>query len=375
MSRRLTLLHLLGIAAASIALVTVGSMLRPVAAIADDAPALAVIRALMRWDSGWYGEIAKNGYWVRPGAQSPVVFFPLYPMVVGAVSSLGLNRWIAGELVSLGCAIAGIWLFSRWALTVGKSVGDEAAGLYAPWLLALYPFAEYLYGVVYSDALFLLLAVGAFYALEKDRPWLAALLGALSTACRPVAPAIVLGLLARSLERRMKSGQPPRLVEFVPALAGAGLAAYMLFLHVRFDDALAFVHYQSAPGWDQPPGLESWLKLAWFKTLFPVSSLAVKLRLGTHAAATLVALLLVIPTFKRLGAGYGVFCLVAVGLPALSSKDFQGLGRYIIAAFPLFLTVALMLSERPLARRWVPAVFGAGLALLAVALGAGEYVS
>ena len=38
-------------------------------------------------------------------------------------------------------------------------------------------------------------------------------------------------------------------------------------------------------------------------------------------------------------------------IPAVSSKDFQGLGRYVIAAFPLFLTLALLLVLFALARR------------------------
>lgn len=361
-------LQALLIAAASIALVTIGGVWRPVPDLPSDIP--APVRALVRWDGGWYGEIAQNGYWLHEGGQSPVAFFPLYPLAIRALTFIGVNRWVAGVLISLASALGALALFLRWA----KKRQPEAA----PWaflLLALYPFSEYLYGVVYSDALFLLCAVGAFTAVEEDRPWLAALLGALATACRPVAPALVVGLVVRSLERQRIAGKRWRVRDFAPVLAGVGLAAYMGYLAWRFGDPLAFAHVQGAPGWDQEPGWRSWLKLSWFHTIFPKSAPEVAFRLIGHAVLTITALALVVPTWKRLGAGYALYCLIAVGLPAVSSKDFQGLGRYIIAAFPLFLTAAMLLAARPRLRLGVLAVSAGLLVFCAIALGAGGYVS
>lgn len=358
------------VAAASISLATLGSALWPAPLNVADLPAFEPVRALAHWDSGWYAEIATNGYWLHLGEQSPVAFFPLYPLVVRAVVATGLNRWLALELVSLAFGVLGLALFARWATRARPADAPTAA-----WLLLLYPFSVYLFGIAYSDALFLTCAVGAFLALEHERPFLAALLGALACLCRPVAPAVVLGLLARSLERRRAAGGRVRLIDLVPALAGLGLVAWMGYLEVRFDDALAFMHVQGAKGWDQPPGWESWLKVYWFQMMFPRVAPWVGLRLGGHALVTVAALALVVPTFKRLGWGYGVYVLLVVGIPAVSSKDFQGLGRYLIAAFPLFLTLASLLAGRPRLRLAVLAVFAAFFALCAVAFGAGGYVA
>ena len=93
------------------------------------------------------------------------------------------------------------------------------------------------------------------------------------------------------------------------------------------------------------------------------------------ALTTVLALILVVPTFKRLGWGYGVYTLLVIGIPAVSSKDFQGLGRYVIAAFPLFLTVAQLIDPRPRLRMGLLVLFALLLATLAMALGAGGYVS
>lgn len=360
------------VATISITLATIGSVAwPPTAELPKDVPDVALIESMVRWDAGWYGAIAETGYWYSgPTQQSPVAFFPLYPMVIRAVSWVGINRWVAGSLVSLLCALGGLALFLRWARHVSQTVAFTAF-----LLLMLYPFAEYLYGVVYSDALFLMMAVAAFLSLERGKPWLAAIFGALATACRPVAPAIVIGLLVRSIELRRRAGLKIRFVDLLPGLSGLGLLAYMIFLGTQFDDPLAFAHVQAAPGWDQQPGWETWLKVSWFKTMFPRVAPLVAIRLAGHAFVTLSALALVIPTFKRLGVGYGVYTALVVGIPAVSSKDFQGLGRYVIAAFPLFVTMALLVAERPRARRVVIIAFAVVLAILAFALGSGGYVA
>lgn len=359
------------VAGLCITLATIGSLIHPPSAsLPADAPDLAPLEAMIRWDAGWYGAIATDGYWYTPGQQSPVAFFPLYPMAIRAVAFVGVNKWLAASLISLICALLGITVFARWARQV-----SPANALTAVALLTLYPFAEYLYGVVYSDAMFLLFAVLAFYSLERDKPWLAAILGAFATGCRPVAPAIVLGLLVRSIELRRTRGLPIRFVDLLPALSGVGMAAYMAYLQLKFGDALAFAHVQAAPGWDQPPGWETWLKQPWFRTMSNGVAPLIAIRLGGHALVTVLALIGAGLTFKRLGWGYGVYCALVVGIPAVSSKDFQGLGRYVIAAFPLFLTLALLLAEKPRVRRAVLLVFGALLGTLAFALGTGGYVA
>ncbi|MBL8924551.1 MAG: hypothetical protein JNJ54_37220 [Myxococcaceae bacterium] len=335
---------------------------------AQDLPGLPFV-ALSRWDSGWYGGIADNGYWLTPGQQSPVAYFPLYPLIIRAVAWLGVNRWIAGSLVSLVAGVSALLVFHRWLTRVAPAQAATA------WLvLVSYPYACYLYGVVYSDALFLLLVVSAFVSLEEDRPLLAAVFGALATACRPVAPALVLGLVVRSLERRRSAGLPIRAVDLAPVFAGLGLGAYMLFLHQRFGDALAFAHVQDAPGWGNTPGWSAWLKEEWFHQV-AVGHWTVKLRLGAHAVVTVGALALVPAVFRRLGFGYGVYCLIVLGMPALASKDFQGMGRYAIAAFPVLVPLAQWLDEWSGVRELLLVALAGLLALTAALWGTGAYVS
>lgn len=334
-------------------------------------PSHQLVQALVQYDSGWYGEISDKGYWrVPPNTQSPTAFFPLYPMLMYGGELLGLHRFVAGVLITLLCGLGALLLFAKWA-TLLKPAHARSAVL----LLALYPFSIYLYGVVYADALFLVLAVGAFYALERRNLALATVLGMLATATRPVAPAMVVGLVVRNAELQRANGEKWGIKTVLPAFAALGMALYMAYLQQKVGDALAFAHAQSAPGWDNAPGLHTWLKVEFFKALRnPMGPMHV-LRLLAHATTALVALLLVIPTKKHLGWGYAAYCAVAVGMPSLSSHDFQGLGRYVIAAFPLFLTAVMLLRARPRLLRAGLIASAVLLIFLACAFGDGQYVA
>ena len=151
-----------------------------------------------QWDSGWYFRIASEGYSYVAGQQSTVAFFPAYPLIVRAAAVVVGDTYVAGILVTVlaGTAVAVLlfaWLRSR------LSPAAAWAGLLA---FLLYPYAFYLYGVVYADALFVAAILGAFVLLEADRPVLAGLAGAVATAARPLGVVLIVGLAVRALERR-----------------------------------------------------------------------------------------------------------------------------------------------------------------------------
>jgi hypothetical protein len=350
------------------------------AGFAHPGPFAALLDGWVGWDSQWYLQIARDGYFYRPGEQSSVAYFPLYPLAMRGLMALGLAPFVAGALISLASGVGAVLVFTRWAQTRAAPEAARDGGL----LLALYPFAFFLYGVVYGDSLFLLLVVSSFLLLERGQLVAAVLVAAFATAARPVAPALVVGLLARRLEWKRERGLAWSPSDLLPVFAATGFVLYVLYQAQAFGEPFAFVKVQSSPGWDQAPGPRTWFKLVWIERMMQVPPGGVTLRslfhaiitrhLG-HALFTLSALALVVPTVKRLGWGYAVYALAVVGLPALSSKDFMGMGRYLLAAFPLFLTLALLVRERPRLRLALLACSAALLVFLAGAFGANVYVS
>lgn len=324
------------------------------------------IDAWVRWDAGWYGAISQGGYWLKPGQQSPVVFFPGYPLLMRAITPLVANSHLAGMLTTFASGLGAAVLFHRWCR---QRLGWRKARA-AVVALLVYPFAFYLVATVYSDAMFLVAALAAFALLEEDRPWLAGLAGAIATATRPVGPALVAGLWLRALQRRGvlsvsharagKDGSAPargrlrldlRRLAWRDAgllLAPLGLLAYSAFLWRRFGDPFAYAGVQGVSGWDQAPGPATWLKLSFFRALADIPPLRLgHVRIVTHALFVIPALALVPRAFRRFGWAYGIYALAVLALPLISSKDFTGIGRYALAAFPCFAVVPDLLESRP----------------------------
>lgn len=341
-----------------------------------------VLGGWFRFDGGWYDVIATSGYsYAGPDQQAPVAFFPAYPMLLRglhAVTSLPVP--LLGTFVTVACGAGVAVLFHRWC---ADRLGDRVART-AVVLLLVYPYAWFLYGAVYADALFLLAVLASFVLLERGHPIWAGVAGAVATGARPVGVALVIGLVAVVLMRRHvvtrregRFGVRIQLHRLRPADAGVllslgGLVGWMAYLWASFGNPLAFQAVQQAPGWDQGSGPHTWFKItflqrlvrlpgyvdgwlsgsggidAWKDTLYTVGLLLQGLLI-----LGFIALLVVV--WRRIGWGYAVYAASVLAVPLAGSKDFQGVGRYLLAAFPCFAAVAILLVDRPMLRRvWVP---------------------
>jgi hypothetical protein len=335
-----------------------------------------------RWDAGWYKEIADYGYTLVPGRQSTVAFFPAYPLAMRAVGTVVGSTVVAGIVLTAAAGLVGATAAWAWF----KERLSPAATWTALALLLLYPYAFYLYGVVYADALFVAAALAAFLLLERDRPWLAGLAGAVATAARPMGVVVVVGLAVRALERRgvigarrtMEGGRRLDLRNLRWRDAGvllsvAGVGAYCVFLAVRFDDPFAFATVEKY--WGQGTGPRTWFKVEFFDNVTDLGDRPAWLAYVAHPVVTVAALALVPRVFRRFGWGYGVYSLLAVGLAALSTKDFFGMGRYALAAFPCFAVAAELLADHPRVRAGALAASGAGLVVMTSFFARGSYLS
>ena len=93
-----------------------------------------------------------------------------------------------------------------------------------------------------------------------------------------------------------------------------------------------------------------------------------------YTLLALVALALVPLVVRRLGWGYGAFVIALLVIPLLGTKDFQGVGRYVLAAFPCFAVAGQLLTRRRLLRVGWLVVSGGLLLLLSSGYARGYYV-
>lgn len=329
--------------------------------VADNPPWLD---AWVRWDSGWYAKIAEQGYSYAPGQQSSVAFFPSYPLAVRALTVVTGDVHVSGVLLTLVCGLAGVLLFWNW---LRSRLPDRAARLALASLMA-YPYAFFIYGAMYGDALFLLCVLAAFTAVERRRYLLAGLIGAVASAGRPVGLALVVGLSLRTVEllaQEATGRHRPGARDLLAALGSVrirhlgvltallGLGGWIVYLWRRFGNPLAFAQVQGSPGWDQGSGPRTWFKIGYGGQLLH-GPWDLKVILTAQALVCLLAVLAIPQVWRRFGWGYAAYVVVVLGIPLIGSKDFLGTGRYVMMAFPVFAVLGVLLAEQR--RRWVRVV-------------------
>jgi hypothetical protein len=340
------------------------------------------------WDAGWYWSIAEAGYRYLPGQQSNVAFFPGYPLAMRALGPLFGSALTAGIAITFASGLAATAIYAGWCRPWLAPQAQRTALA----LLLVYPYGWFLFGAVYADAMFLAATIAAFALLESGRPLAAGLAGFVASATRPVGPAVVIGLVVRQLERRgalrhrvvagrwrVPAGiewRRLRPIDATVALSAGGFVAYAADLQSRWGDPFLFNTVQRY--WDQGTGPETWFKVhlggiivhhPGRQGLYIVGCLLQ----GTLALGALASTPRII---RRFGWGYGTLVALSLAVPVIGSKDFQGLGRYLLAAFPVFALAAEWLARRPRRqRRWVLSVSALLLLAWAHAYARGRYVA
>jgi hypothetical protein len=206
---------------------------------------------------------------------------------------------------------------------------------------------------------------------------------AVATAARPMGVLLAVGLVLRALELRRGElpdggprppGRPRSYLPWAGVLVAlAGVGTFSVYLWARFGDPVAFLTGQEA--WHQAAGPATWFKVQFFKDVTDVSSPLSWLTYMAHPVLTVAGLALVPGVLKRFGRAYGVYVLLMIGLSALSTKNFFGMSRYLLAAFPVFAVAGDLVADRPLLRRLAPAMSALALVLLTAAFTRGYYLS
>ena len=319
----------------------------------------ALVAPAVRWDSNWYVDLATHGY--RHEAVEPA-FFPLYPLAVRGLGELTTSVIAAGILISAGSFFVALVLLGRLTeLELGAEAGRRAI-----MLLAFFPAALF-FSALYTEALFLALELGAFYAARRGRWAWAGVLGGLGSATRNTGVLLVLALAVLYLygPREDRPRDAPDATGLRPryrlrpdalwlGLVPLGLAAYLIYMQAHFGDWLAPLHAQEHfhRSFDGPLSA-LWLGLRkavdGAGQIFngdPIGPPARKIAQFLVAAGAIVATGGVL---RRLPAAYGVYAVVAI-VAILSFPYPPGplasSARYIAAIFPLFMWLAWRLSDR-----------------------------
>jgi Gpi18-like mannosyltransferase len=307
-------------------------------------------RYLLRWDAGWYFKIASEGYSYDGNdfVQHPVIFYPLYPLLAKVIIFITrISPGAALLLVANTCLIAAVLLFFKFT----RDKFGETAALYGTATLCFFP-ASFFLSAAYTESLALFLILVFFLFLERGSYMVAALFAALTIATRSTGIILALVILVE-LWRRYSGNVRRLLAVAVPAIliATSGLWIYMLYLHLRFHNALAFM--TNIRAWREGTAVRSEIFQA--LTLQPFRHLADVWKIGPDPNTLsvwffLAFVVIVIVAWNKLSAATSVYCAGVLLLPYLTlsgSVGFPSFTRYSMLAFPVFALAGSKFAHRP----------------------------
>jgi hypothetical protein len=313
-----------------------------------------------RFDALWFLQIAEKGYRLRDGSAA---FFPLYPLAIRGLSFALWGHPLAAATIVSNAAFWG-GLVVTYFLTTSEL--SERAARTTVLLMCVFPTAHF-FLMPYSESLFLLLSVTAFWGARRRRWAIAGTAGALAALTRSIgiviAPALVIEALHQRVERR-----GPAWPGFLAAAATCcGLLAYLGFWWLRAGEWLAPLTFQA--NWER--------SFSWpWATLSDGTADAFGYLDELNGGYWLIDWLIVIPmlvasvyALVRLRPAYGVYLWSALLIPltfVFPGRPLMSMPRFVLPLFPAFWGLALGLERLRIPRSTALVVCAAGLGILSV---------
>lgn len=307
-----------------------------------------LVAPVLRWDGVGYLNIAEHGY--RTAGET--ILFPFYPLLIAGLGRLIDSYVVAGLLISIvGFAVGLLLLHRLCQLELGRRAADATV-----LLLAFAPLS-FFFTAIYTESLFLALSVGAIYAARRERWAWAGILAALASVTR-VTGILLLAPIALWQWRRYHG--PSRQLAWLLA-APAALVALGAYMSAEGYGWLAPLRNQHAHHFAGPQAtVVAAVRAAWHGVtataggLPPLSrSLDGPFSLPFDSIVLLVvfvlALIVLVLTFRRLDLGYGLYAALALLVTIASQTKIQpleGIDRYTLTIFPLWMAAGAWLAER-----------------------------
>ena len=329
-----------------------------------------------KWDANHYINIATNGYkgavevcdtcrdallakGVSPEAMQNgqhlfLVFFPLYPFVLGFFHLIFSDINIAGMVLStLAYAGGCVYMYRLVKLDYSEKVAINSVIL-----LSLFPFS-FFFGGIMSEGLFFLVSAAMLYYIREHKWWKVILFGILATMSRMqgallIVPAGLELLVVYRPWEMIKNKDFSKMKEMIARgcslfLMFIGTGVYLLINWSVDGIPFAFMTYQKSH-WNQGACLPTKTLSYLFKNSFSADyNLQTRIALWIpQAVLAIVSVAILIYGIKKLRAfhmGYGI----AYILLTYSANWLLSAGRYLSCAIPLFIVLALATEKK----KWV----------------------
>jgi hypothetical protein len=314
---------------------------------------------LGRYDGVWYLGIAAHGYDtsvtydVDGLVKTNIVFFPLFPALVRAVSAIGVPPLYAGILVAGLAGLAAAWgIYAVGARLHSRQLGTVLA---IAWGALPHAVVE---NMVYTETLFTAACAWAIWAVLRGRWVLAGVLTIAAGLTRPTALALVgaVGLAALvAIVRRLDGWRPWA----AAVLAPLGILGYWIWCAVALGRPDAWFWMQH-DGWRSELDFGRTTVETVLATVTEPQQFAIYLTtIVLGLAAVLAAVLVLDRRWPLVVVAFGVAMVALVALEG--GGYYHAKGRFLLPAFVLLIPVAAALTKASRTTRCAVLVTMAGL--------------
>lgn len=333
-----------------------------------------LVEPLRQWDGLWYKLIAEKGYAGGfEGQIAKAAFWPLYPWLMNLGSHLiGWTVDSVGYLIAnVSFAVTLVLLYRLVALDFDREVARRTL-----WAIALFPTA-FFFSAVYTESLFLMLAVGALLAARLGHWWVAGVAGVLGALTRSSGVLLLIPFAVLFLQQYRRDPRrwfpnliPAALPALGPAIFGWHLAHVQGNWRAFIDVQTQWNRYGSPP-WEtlrcaatacyRIPGqaVNSGADWGWVRTLARHPSWTTLTTAGFRIRAadsdtlelvcTLLFLALAVVGLRTLPLYQSAFLIPGLIIPLYQPSQVHALmsmPRFGLTLFPLFVVLAQLVRGR-----------------------------
>jgi 4-amino-4-deoxy-L-arabinose transferase-like glycosyltransferase len=322
------------------------------------APITILLNEFNRWDAPHYLEIAKNWYINQGDPANFIVFFPLYPVLIRAItfdfSYINFSALLVSNLSSIA---AFIYLYKLTKLDFDDTVAQKAV-----LFLSVFPTAYFL-SAPYTEGLFLVTVIASFYYARIGKWPLAGFLCMLSALTRLTGLLMLPVLIVEYLHQ--KHWKPKNIDA---KILWIGLAAVGFFIYLGINSQVT----------GSPFTFMTIQKTHWYNMLDPIEGINKALLAAggmsfpdniTRGIAPLIFAFFSWIVFcagfiRRFRPSYLAYMLLS-WLLAVATSFWMSIPRYVITIFPMFILLGLF-SRRKTVTVAVTAICLVGLCFFTV---------
>lgn len=281
-------------------------------------------KSLSNWDGGHFLGIAEFGY----SEKFQYAFFPLYPLLIKFVTQITNNYLFSAIFISIGSAFLGVHILYKLIIKdFDKSIAERV-------VLGLLVFPTSFYFLTaYSEGLFFLFVVTAFFFLKQKKLVLATIFAIFASATRLVGLAVVLGLIVEVI---LTIGFKRK--HWFVFLAPLGFLIYCYYLYINVGDpfyfAVAQLHWQRNI---TVPIMSFWETI---KNLSHTGFINNNFNSFLDLIFAIFGVGFAFRAFRFLSPAMSVYVFASVLLP-LFTPTLSSVPRFLLPIFPIFILIVL----------------------------------